>query len=218
MLINKIKPFLLTLDLQHFSDPNNPPADPPPSDPPNPEPETFSKDYVEKLRKEAASYRTKAKDLEADSKTQQQAMLNKVFEALGINPDPNLEFEKQLSAAQKTAQEAEKRANDKLIRAEIKSIGAGLGIIDPDVAYLLVGKESLVIKEDGSVEGVKEALEQVIQEKPYLVGSGVPGEQPKPTGYKPGSTQRGNNPKPEDDYQAGVDQFERLKKAGKIKF
>lgn len=195
---------MLNLDLQHFSDLNDPPSDPPPTDPPNTEPETFSKDYVEKLRKEAASYRTKAKELETNSQTQQQEMLKKVFETFGINPDPNLEFEKQLSAAQQTAQEAEKRANDKLIRAEIKSIGSELGIVDPEVAYLLVGKDSLVVKEDGSVEGVKEALEKVVQEKTYLVNA-APLDLPKPTGYKPGSTQKGNTPKPDDKRSKGAE-------------
>lgn len=213
MLKNK----LLKLNLQFFSEvpPVDPPVDPP-QDPPNPAPETFSKEYVEELRREAARYRTKAKELETTSQTTQQEMMKKVFETFGINPDPNLEFEKQLSTAQQQAQEAERRANDKLIRAEIKSMGAELGIIDPDVAYLLVSKDSLSVKEDGSVDGVKEQLEKVIQEKPYLANA--PGEpQTKPNTFIPGSPQAGNNPKPADPYEAGKAQFERLKSSGKIK-
>ena len=206
----------LPLNLQFFADPD--PTDPSnPQDPPkDPEPKVYDEEYVEKLRKENAKYRTKAKDLETTSQTAQQDLMKKVFETFGINPDPNLEFEKQLSLARQQAQEAEQRANDKLIRAEIKSIGAELGVVDPDVAYLLVGKDSLSVKEDGTVEGVKEALEKVITEKPYLVNA-APGEPPRQSGYQPGSQQKGNDPKKKDAYEVGKEQFERLKKAGKIK-
>lgn len=77
---------------------------------------------------------------------------------------------------------------------------------------------SEIIKLDGEqLLGLSEQLSALKESDGYLFDSGVT-EPPKPSGYKPGSTQRGNNPKPEDDYQAGVDQFERLKKAGKIKF
>jgi|GEM_PF-3130431 len=214
MLTNKLLPLqstflkhnLLSLDLQFFADPNDPPNDPP-QDPPAPK--MYDEDYVKKLRDEAAKYRTKAKELETNSQTQQQEMLNKVFTALGINPDPNLEFEKQLTAAQQAAQDAEKRANEKLIRAEVKSISADLNIIDAEAAYLFADKAAFSVKEDGSVEGVREALEKVIQEKPYLVTN--PAE-PKQNQYIPGPKQKGNEPKPADGYEAARERARQLLK------
>lgn len=198
---------LLKLNLQFFAD--NPPADPvdPNTPPADPEPKTYDETYVKQLRDEAAKYRKKAKDIEFQTQTQQQDMLNKVFAALGINPDPNLEFEKQLTAAQQQAQAAEQKANEKLIKAEVKAVGAELGIVDADVAYLLVDKSAFAVKDDGSVEGVKEALEKVVEEKPYLVKSND-----KQGGYVPGGRQKGNDPKPADGYEAAREQARKLMK------
>ncbi|MGE7650490.1 hypothetical protein ACQKM1_22345 [Peribacillus frigoritolerans] len=214
MLIIKKKLPLLKLDLQTFA------GDPPPTDPPAtppadpPAPKTYDEDYVKGLRDEAAKYRKKAKELETNSTTQQQDLINKVFTAFGINPDPNVEFEKQLSTAQQQAQAAEKRANDRLIQAEIKAIGTGLNLVDLDAVDKLVDKSSFSVKEDGSVEGVKEALEKLAADKPYLVS--VPGE-PKPNGYVPGAQQRGNDPKPEDAYTRAKERFKDLKERKQIR-
>lgn len=213
MLIKKKLP-LLKLDLQTFA------GDPPPTDPPAtppadpPAPKTYDEDYVKSLRDEAAKYRKKAKELETNSTTQQQDLINKVFTAFGINPDPNVEFEKQLSTAQQQAQAAEKRANDRLIQAEIKAIGTGLHLVDLDAVDKLVDKSSFAVKEDGSVEGVKEALEQLAADKPYLVKD--PGE-PKPSGYVPGAQQKGNNPTPDDAYAKAKADAKRLLDEKKIK-
>lgn len=185
----------LKLNLQFFAE--DPPTDPP-ADPPAPkEAKTYDEDYVRKLRDEAAGYRTRAKTAEANAETQQKEVLNKVFSALGINPDPNLEFEKQLSDAQLKAQDAEKRANERLIKAEVKSIGAELGIVDMDIAYMLADKESFEVKDDGTVSGVAEALKKVVEAKPFLVAPVKPG-----AGYIPGSSQKGNEQKPTDPYDA----------------
>lgn len=210
-------PGLLRLDMQFFSE--DPPAVPPvpPIDPPTPPtdpPKTYSETYVKELREEAAGYRVKVKQLEGNASNQQQELINKVFAALGISPDPNVEFEKQLSTATQTAQEAKKWATDKLIQAELKSVGTSLNLIDLEAAEKLVDKSTFVVKEDGTVEGVKEALEKLALEKPYLVSA--PGE-PKFKAYNPGPGQKGNNPQPEDAYAKAKANFDRLKKANKIK-
>ncbi|WP_273125835.1 phage scaffolding protein [Bacillus weihaiensis] len=209
--IKFFSPYLLKLDLQYFAEPNDPQPEPNDPQPQDPQPKVYDEAYVKKLRDEAAKYRTKAKDLEGQTQTQQQELLKQVLGVLGIDPDPNQEFEKQLSAAQSAALEAQKKANDKLIRAELKYVGSELGLVDADVAYLLMDKESVIVGEDGSVEGVKEALERVIAEKPYLVKSAEP---QSPTYYQAGSGQRGNPepPKP-DPYEIGKQRaLERYKK------
>lgn len=191
---------LLKLNLQFFADetpagsaPDNAGTTPDET----PAPKVYNEAYVKQLREEAAGYRTRAKAAETKAETQQKEVLTKVFGALGINPDPNLEFEKQLSDAQLQAQAAEKRANERLIKAEVKSIGAELGIVDVDIAYMLADKESFEVKDDGSVSGVAEALKKVVEAKPFLVA-----ESKKGSGYFPGSDQKGNPPKEPDPYQA----------------
>lgn len=208
--------YLLPLNLQYFSDPN-PEPQPEPQDPQpqDPQPKVFDEEYVEKLRKENAKYRTKAKTLEEQTQTQQQELLKQVLGVLGIDPDPNQEFEKQLSAAQSAAQEAQRKANDKLIRAELKYVGSELGLVDVDVAYLLLDKEGISVGDDGSVEGVKEALEKVIADKPYL----AKGADPQPNNhYNPGSGQKLNPaPPPKDGVEAVTAIYEQLKQQNKHK-
>lgn len=208
---------LLSLDLTFFSQdpPPVPPAgDPPPPTPPADPPKMYDEEYVTKLRNEAAKYRTKAKDLETNVTTQQQDVINKVFSALGIAPDPNVEFEKQLSTAQLKAQEVEKRYNDRMIQAELKVIGSSLNLIDLEAAEKLVDKSIFKVNEDGTVEGVKEALEKLAADKPYLVS--VPGD-PKPKGYNPGPPQKGNNPPPDDAYARSIENFKRLQEKKQIR-
>jgi hypothetical protein len=207
----------LPLNLQFFSEPNDPPVDPP-ADPPE-EPKTFSEEYVQQLRDEAAKYRTKAKNLENTSQQTQQEMMKKVFEMFGLEPDPNKEFEKQLSEAQAQAQAAVEKANDKLIRSEIKSVSVDLNIIDPEAAYVLLEKEGIKVADDGTVEGVQEALEKLIEAKPYLANQASdPDPDPNPNNYKPGRRQKNNqNTNKEDTYQAGVQAYQKLKEKRRIK-
>lgn len=126
----------------------------------------YDENYVKQLRNESAKYRTKVKERE-QAETQR---MTELFKALGINPDPNKNFEKQISELQQKNQEIESRANDRLIRSEIKFISSTLGVVDPDVAFQLLDKSKVQIKEDGSISGVKEALEALLKAKPYLRG------------------------------------------------
>lgn len=179
---------LIPLNLQFFADDPSGGSDPSgggdtsegddPSDQDSkdgPNDKKYDEAYVKQLRAEAAKYRTKLKDLEGQTKTQQQEMMKKVFEAFGLEADPNKEFEKQLSDAQKKAQEAEQKANNRLIRAEVKMVAAELGIIDDEAAFALMAKDDVKVNDDGDVEGVKEALEALVEAKPYLKGqAGTP--------------------------------------------
>ena len=126
----------------------------------------YDENYVKQLRNESAKYRTKVKERE-QAETQR---MTELFKALGIDPDPNKNFEKQISELQQKNQEIESRANDRLIRSEIKFISSTLGVVDPDVAFQLLDKSKVQIKEDGSISGVKEALEALLKAKPYLRG------------------------------------------------
>lgn len=149
---------------------------------------TYDEAYVKKLRDEAAANRVKAKELESKLATLPQETTAKVLKALGIEPDPKLNYEKQLADAQAKAQEAETRANERLVRAEVKALAVSMQIIDPDAAYLLIDKAGVKVTDAGEVEGVKDALEALIKAKPYLVGKGGGS----------GSVGSGSNPGPGD--------------------
>lgn len=84
----------------------------------------------------------------------------------------------ELQKAQEAVQKAEsdrlatiERANDRLIRAEVKSIAADLDIVDGDAAYALMDRSSVAVDDDGNVTGVKAALETLLEAKPYLKGT-----------------------------------------------
>lgn len=71
-------------------------------------------------------------------------------------------------AAQAQIDAAIKTANDRLISAEVKVICSALNIVDADAAVLLMDKSSVKVDEKGTVTGVKEALEALVNAKPYL--------------------------------------------------
>jgi hypothetical protein len=131
---------------------------------------TYDEKYVKQLRAEAAKYRSEKKEIESSLSQKQSEFQNNLLKALGLEPDPNKNYEKQLSEARLKAQEAENRANEKLMRAKIETESSKLGIIDPELAYLAMDKSGVKVKDDGSVDGVKEALEALLKTKPHLKG------------------------------------------------
>ena len=133
-----------------------------------PEAKTFDESYVQKLRQEAAGYRTKLKELETGLEQKQSDFQANLLKALGLDPDPSKQAESQIAEARTKAQAAETRANERLIKAEIKSISAELGLVDADAAYALMDKAGLAIDDDGTVTGAKEALDALILAKPWL--------------------------------------------------
>lgn len=72
---------------------------------------------------------------------------------------------------QKNVDDQLAKANARLVVAEVKVVGATMGLVDADAANLLMDKAKIVVKEDGTVEGVKDALEALKKARPYLFGS-----------------------------------------------
>ncbi len=141
---------------------------------------TYDEAYVKSLREEAAKYRVKAKELEDKVSTLPNEITAKVLKALGLEPDPEKNFDQQLQEANRKAQEAEQKANQRLINAEVKLLAAEMGLIDADAALALMDKANVEVDESGNVIGVKEALEALVETKPWLkkaeakpVGSGT---------------------------------------------
>lgn len=142
---------------------------------------TFDEAYVRSLRDEAAKYRVKAKELEDRVSALPNEITAKVLKALGLEPDPDKNFEKQLAEAQEKAAKAEALAKQRLISAEVKLVAAEMGLIDADAALALMDKTNIALDETGNVKGVKEALEVLAAARPWLkkseakpqVGSGT---------------------------------------------
>ena len=88
---------------------------------------------------------------------------------------------KPTEAQQKAMDEAMSRANARLIASEVKVIGKDMGLVDGDVALSLMDKSKVKVNDDGSVEGVKEALEALQKTKGYLFAEK---QTPKRTGMR----------------------------------
>ena len=90
---------------------------------------------------------------------------------------------------QRQIDERLRTADNRLISAEVRAVGTELNIIDIDAAFALMDKSGVKVGEDGSVTGVKEALEALTAAKPYLVkaaaasaGTGSTGNFPRSGG------------------------------------
>lgn len=174
------------MNLQFFAeDPS--PADSNPSAEPSEtssstEPKLFSEDYVKSLRREAAENRVKAR--------QMKEAIEKVF---GIEIDGDIT---EALTAIKVGYETKLADTQKSVRAlhlntEAAKLQAELGIIDLEATLKLADLSNVKITEDGKVEGLKEALEAVLEAKPYLKG------QPTPARAVGGNPPRGMDNKPD---------------------
>lgn len=80
--------------------------------------------------------------------------------------------------AQKQIDEANRRVEGILLTAEVKALGAAMGLVDADVALQLIDRSQVKVEGD-KVSGVQEALEKLKEGKPYLFGAAA---QPAPAG------------------------------------
>lgn len=74
--------------------------------------------------------------------------------------------------AQQRLDEANARITQRLLMAEVKAIGADLGLIDADAALRLMDTTGITITQEDGVTGVREALEALREGKRYLFTPG----------------------------------------------
>jgi uncharacterized protein YaiL (DUF2058 family) len=113
---------------------------------------------LKKANKEAEDRRIK---LEAIDKEKAEAEKAKLSEA------DKLKLAK--DEAEQKAKDAIAKANERLIKAEVKA--NSLNFIDADAAYALVDKSMITVDDNGDVQGVSEALAKLATEKPGLLKS-----------------------------------------------
>lgn len=117
------------------------------------EPETFTREYVKELRHESATYRTKAQEQEAIAKAAKEAA------------------DKAINEATEKLTAAEKAANDRIIRAELKAEALKAGMIDLD-GLKLADLSKVTLDDKGEVVGAEEMMNALKEAKPYLFGKG----------------------------------------------
>lgn len=149
------------------ADPNNPApgADPNPNPDPNNQPvqltqEQLAAAFQHPRFKELAAQAAKAKELEeAQAKAEEErAKQNGEFEKLAETK--SAEAEKWKGQFQSAV------TNNAIIQAAVKA-----GISDPDAAVKLIERGGIKLNDDGTVEGVEDAVKSLIESKPYLKGT-----------------------------------------------
>jgi hypothetical protein len=103
------------------------------------------------------------------------------------------EERQRLAGLDEQVKAAQARERALILRYEVATRAAKLGIVDPELATMLIEKsDSVTISETGQVAGLDEALKQLIKDRPFMVraaaapadgGAGTGGPRPggKPT-------------------------------------
>ena len=84
------------------------------------------------------------------------------------------------AAVEAKAAQAEERAKQAYIKAAFVAQASSANLVDVEDAFKLADLSAVTVKDDGTVEGVKEVVEALVKAKPYLVkgeggGAGAPG-------------------------------------------
>jgi chromosome segregation ATPase len=111
---------------------------------------------VKDANKESEARRLKLEAIDAQEAEKQKAALSET---------DKLKLEKQ--QAEEKATEAVQKANERLIKAEVKLNASNF--VDADAAYLLMDKSKITVDENGDVKGVVEALAELAAAKPGLL-------------------------------------------------
>lgn len=111
---------------------------------------------IEKLRREAAKYRTKASDLEPLARRAQELEDAQKSEAQRLG--------EQLTAAQDRFKAVQQRA----VRAEVRALAAA-EFADPDDAHAFLDLDGFV-SDDGDIDtdGIRSGLAELLKRKPHL--------------------------------------------------
>jgi len=124
------------------------------------EPERFDADYVKKLRAEAASYRTKLKELEAKLQEHEMAKLSETEK-----------LQKKLAELERQQAHYERERQERTLKYETMLTASKLGIVDTEAAYKLLDLAAIEFDEDGTPKNIEKALRDLIAKRPYLASA-----------------------------------------------
>lgn len=121
--------------------------------------ETLLKAVQDRTRRAESSVLRSMAEQNGMPETELAALLQKARETEPVALPPDLQAK--LEAAQQSA-------DRRLLMAEVKTVGAEMGLVDAEVALQLMDSGAMTIGEDGAVSGVKEALLALKARKAYL--------------------------------------------------
>lgn len=121
--------------------------------------ETLLKAVQDRTRRAESSVLRSMAEQNGVPETELAALLQKAREAEPDTLPPGLQAK--LEAARQSA-------DRRLLIAEVKTVGAEMGLVDTEVALQLMDSSAMTIGEDGAVSGVKEALMALKARKAYL--------------------------------------------------
>lgn len=115
--------------------------------------------------------------MEARQQRAGDAVIKSMAEQYGMTPDEvkallKAEQDKKKGQIPPEAQAQIDAANAKVqkiqLTAEVTKLGTAMGLVDVDVALTLMDQKKVVYKDDGTIEGVQDALDSLQKAKPYL--------------------------------------------------
>lgn len=89
------------------------------------------------------------------------------FERSKLSDTERLQAER--DAALKTATEAQKRAQERAVRADVVIAATKLNIVDPDAAYRLLDAGAIEFDDAGDPKNIAALLTDLVKAKPYLI-------------------------------------------------
>jgi hypothetical protein len=150
----------------------------------NEEGKVFSEEYVRTLREENARRRLAEKNAKEE--------LARVREALGIGGDETADATQEAGRMRARSEADRETAKEALVRAEFAKVSGELELVDADAAWRLADMGAVRVDlESRKVEGLREVLETLVREKPYLAGRTARGG--SPGGGTPRSTGKGES-------------------------
>jgi len=163
------------------------------------EPKTFDEEYVKQLREENKDRRLKGKALEEELnslKQQQTDFQAKVKKLFGSGEDDDQDVDKLLTAEREKAQATERQAKQALLKANFIAAATAKNFNDPEKAFKLLDADDIEVDlEKGTVSGVTEAVDKMVEESPWLAkASDAGGQETKTT---PDLKTGGGNPSQE---------------------
>jgi hypothetical protein len=129
--------------------------------------QTFPREYVEELRNENKTWRGKMQS-ERTAREAAEARIT-AAEAIAARAKEAAETE-----AGTKVKDAETKANERIIRAELKLAAKLAGMVDLD-GLKLADLSTVKLKDDGTVEGADELMASLKEKKPYLFGTATTG-------------------------------------------
>ena len=142
---------------EHSSDEVDPVAEPADGESTDEQQQVFERSVVEKLRREAASYRRKLRDLEQYKQEQEEAKLSEIDR-----------LKKQIADRESALQERDEMLRETMFRSGVYAQAASLDVVDAEVVYKLLDRSAFEQDESGRFVGLKDAVKGLLKERPYL--------------------------------------------------